>query len=321
MLASVDLKNFMEMFVVIITGGSGFLGQAIAAKIHGAQSIGSKDLDLTIGSAVLHAFQEWKPTVVVHLAARVGGITENIAKGADFLIENTLIDANVLSAVRAVQPDHFIPMLSTCMYPDELSPDLYPMPESRIEDGPPPPTNAAYAAAKRTLWHGTRALHAQYGVPFSALIPANLYGPGDHFGEARSHFIAAAIAKIEQARRSDSPTVAFFGTGRALRQYVYVDDVAEVVACLIRQGPANLEINIAPTVNRSIRDLAAAVSSAVGYQGEIVFSGKGPDGQHRKDVSTERLVEVLPEWDNIETDLQTGLRSTVNWYRNNVATR
>ncbi len=307
--------------MVIITGASGFLGRAVAARLPDAHGLSSNDLDLTDGRAVLDAFGDWKPRVVIHLAARVGGITENISRSADFLIDNLRIDANVLNALRANPPELFVPMLSTCMYPDRLPDDRYPMDEDDIEDGAPPPTNAAYAAAKRSLLHGTRALHDQYDVPYTAFIPANLYGPGDHFGEGKSHFLAASIDKIEAARVASRTSVEFFGTGRALRQYVFVDDVAALMAASVQRGPVNAALNIAPEQNRSVRSLAGAVAEVAGFEGEITFNGEGPDGQLRKDVSSDRLRGAFPEWVGIETPLERGLARTIEGFREHVATR
>ena len=257
---------------------------------------------------------------MIHLAARVGGITANLQSPADFLVDNLQIDTSVLGALRLEPPKHLISMLSTCMYPDELSDLQYPMTEDLIEAGPPPPTNASYAAAKRALWHGTIALHDQYGVPYTALIPANLYGPGDHFGTQSSHFLAAAIDKIERARVAQQPRVSFFGTGRALRQYVLVDDLAGLIALIATRPPLNRSINVAPTESRSIKDLTDLVSRAAGYEGTISFTGSGPDGQLRKDVDSTLLTTLVPEWARIETDLEEGIAMTLDWYRDHVAT-
>lgn len=270
---------------------------------------------------MLDAFSEWKPSVVIHLAARVGGITENISRSADFLIDNLRIDANVMNALRANPPEHFIPMLSTCMYPDRLPDDRYPMLEDDIEDGVPPPTNAAYAAAKRSLLHGTRALRDQYDIPYTAFIPANLYGPGDHFGEGKSHFLAASIDKIEAARLASLPSVEFFGTGQALRQYVFVEDVASLIAAAVQRGPANTSFNIAPEQNRSIRSIAETVAQVAGFNGAVTFNGDGPDGQLRKDVSAAKLRGSFPDWDVLETPLELGVQKTIEWYRDNVEAR
>lgn len=307
--------------MIVITGGGGFLGRAVEQCLPTSLSLHRRDLDLTDGRAVLDAFSDWKPRVVVHLAARVGGITENISRSADFLIDNLRIDANLLNALRINSPAHFIPMLSTCMYPDRLADDRYPMSEGDIEDGAPPPTNAAYAAAKRSLMHGTRALHDQYDVPYTAFIPANLFGPGDHFGEEKSHFLAASIGKIEAARLASQASVEFFGTGRALRQYVFVDDVAALVAAAVERGPVNAALNVAPAQSRSIKSLADTVADVAGFSGSIVFNGEGPDGQLRKDVSAERLHTTFPEWAGIETPLEQGLERTFEWYRQHVETR
>src|SRR3990167_10601867 len=131
--------------MILLTGGSGFLGRAISEQLPEAKALSSADLDLTDGSATADAISDWRPEVVIHCAARVGGITENMSRQADFLVDNMRIDANLLSALRSHPPRHLISMLSTCMYPDQV-PGQYPMREEVIENGPPPSTNAAYAA-------------------------------------------------------------------------------------------------------------------------------------------------------------------------------
>jgi GDP-L-fucose synthase len=307
--------------MLVITGASGFLGRAVAGRISGARCLSSKDLDLTDGRAVEEAMAEWKPSVVVHLAARVGGIVANMNRQADFIVDNLRMDANLLAALRTHRPDHLIAMLSTCMYPAEVAEADYPMAEDLIDAGPPPPTNAAYAVAKRALWEGVRALNEQYGVQYSNLVPANLYGPGDHFGHEFSHFLAAAVTKVERARLSGDLSVEFFGTGRALRQYLYVDDLANLVSHLVDLGPLNTTVNVAPSQNLTIREFAQAVSDAAGYKGAITFSMNGPDGQYRKDVSAARLRELVPEWVEMETPLEVGLTRTIEWYRQDVAPR
>jgi GDP-L-fucose synthase len=308
--------------VILVTGGRGFVGSATVPGLNrDVVAPTSDELDLAESDAVTEYFAMTQPEVVVHLAARVGGITVNLSQPADFLLENVRMDVNVLSAAARHQPRHLVLMLSTCMYPDRLPDSAYPMKEDQIEDGPPPPSNAAYAAAKRTLLHGARSLHDQYGVQYTALVPSNLYGPGDHFGSEASHFLAAAITKIEAARRAGASSVEFFGTGRALRQFLLVNDLSSVIARVVDTEPTNQAVNVAPSHNLSIKELAESVARAADFHGEVQFSGVGPDGQYRKDVSTSLLQEVVPDWSEIETSLDYGLRQTIKWYRDNVATR
>lgn len=308
------------MTEILITGGSGFVGQAVAHSLPAARPISSADLDFTDGPAVMAAVADWRPDIVIHLAARVGGISANLSRPADFLLDNLRIDGNLLAALKRYPPQHVIVMLSTCMYPEAVAPELYPMGEDLIEAGPPPPTNASYAAAKRALWHGTRALFDQYRVSYTALVAANLYGPRDHFGDPSSHFLAAAIHKIEAARRLDAPGVQFFGTGRALRQYVFVEDLGELIAHLSSGRPLNETVNVAPAESRSIKELAELVARAAAYSGSVVFTGRGPDGQFRKDVDPSRLQELVPPWKAMETPLEDGVAKTLDWYRAHVAT-
>lgn len=305
---------------VWITGGGGFVGGVLRRLLPEAIAPTSRELDLRVAEDVGEFVAQEKPTLVVHLAARVGGIVANLAEPADFLLDNMRMDANVLAALRQHPPEHLVVMLSTCMYPDRLDDSAYPMSEDCIEAGPPPPSNAAYASAKRALWHGARALHQQHGIPFTALVPANVYGPGDHFGQESSHFLAAAIDRIERARLRRSPRVEFFGTGVALRQYVLVDDLAWLTAHVLALGPLNTTVNVAPQDNRSVRELCRLVAESADYDGDVVFTGEGPDGQLRKDVSVARLRELMPDWERMETPLPEGLRRTIDWYRTHVET-
>lgn len=304
--------------MLLITGGSGFLGSHVAGRIPGALALSSTDLDLTDGPAVIAALSDWKPEVVVHLAARVGGIIANTSQSADFVIDNMRIDGNILAALRVTRPRHVITLLSTCMYPNQLAPSQYPMTEDLVDAGPPPPWNAPYAAAKRALFYGTAALYEQYGIPFTSLIPANLYGPGDHFGRPGAHFLADAVDKIERSRRNRDPECEFFGTGVAMRQYVFAPDLAELIARIAESEPSNTAINVASQEHVSIRYLAEEIADVAGYEGRVVFTGVGPDGQYRKDVSPQKLLELVPAWAEMETDLREGLRQTIEWHRTHV---
>jgi len=306
---------------ILVTGGTGFLGRTLAAHLPEAHFLGSAELDLRDGAAVAEAIARWRPRVVIDLAARVGGITANMAQPADFLVDNLRMAANLMAALREHPPEHFLVMLSTCIYPNEVADEQYPMSEDLLDAGPPPPTNAAYALAKRALWQGARSLQDQYGIPYTALVPSNLFGPGDHFGSEQAHFLAAAIDRIERARVAGDPVVEFFGTGRALRQFILADDLARVVAALVERGPRNETLNVACREVRSIRQMAETVAEQAGYQGEVCFSGKGPDGQYRKDADPSRLAASLPAWASIETPFEEGVRRTLEWYRNHVAAR
>ena len=306
---------------VLVTGGTGFLGRALAGVMPDATYLGSADVDLTDGAAVEAWIAAHQPRVVVDLAARVGGITANLEQPADFLVDNLRMGANLLSALRKHPPAHLVVMLSTCIYPEQVPDEQYPMSEDLLDAGPPPPTNAAYALSKRALWYGARALREQYDVPYTALVPSNLYGPGDHYGSRQSHFLAAAIDKIEAARRAGADHVEFFGTGRALRQFLLVDDLARLIEAVVAHGPLDDTLNVAPREVLSIRQLAERVAAAAGYEGEVRFSNTGPDGQYRKDADPARLHAAMPAWTDIETSFDDGVRHTLDWYRTHVEAR
>ena len=306
---------------VMLTGGTGFLGTAVSELLPGAQALGSQQVDLRDGAAVTAHVEAQRPEVVVHMAARVGGIRANMAKPADFLLDNMRIDANLCAALCTAKPRHLIVLLSTCMYPDSVAPEHYPMGESMIDAGPPPPTNAAYAVAKRALWQAAQALQAQYGVGTTCLVPANLYGPHDHFHTDNAHFLAAALERLRAAAAVQARGVEFFGTGRAQRQYVYVRDVAWLVHWCVEQGPLQQTLNVAPQQSCSIAELARSAAQAAGFSGEVTFSGAGPDGQLRKDVSSARLRKLVPQWNTVETPLSVGLQHTMTWLRGQTAQR
>jgi GDP-L-fucose synthase len=303
---------------ILVTGGSGFVGRALRRVLPYAIFIGSKDADLTNEKEVDDIFLRYRPKVVVHLAAQVGGIMKNLARPADLLLTNSRIDANVLDTTRRHYAAHFIPIFSTCMYPDCMPESRYPMSEDDVMDGAPPKSNAAYAQGKRLLLAGTFALNQQYQIPFTGLIPTNLYGPGDHFNSKESHFLAAAIHKIASAKANNHTVTEFMGTGTALRQYLFVDDLAALIKIIVQSRPSNKIYNVGPRENLPIKELAQKVASLLEYEGRLNFSGKGPDGQKRKDVSVDRLLVDFPCWKNIETPLKIGFIETIRWYRRSV---
>ncbi len=298
---------------VLVTGGSGFLGRVVVRQLtdRGATVVAprSADYDLTDPAATESLFAAEHPELVVHLAARVGGIGFNQVAPAQLYLDNLLMGTYVLEAARRHEVTRTICVGTVCSYP-KFTP--VPFNEASLWDGYPEETNAPYGIAKKALLVHAQVNRAQYGQRSGFLIPTNLYGPGDKFHPSVSHVIPALIKKCVEATERNEHKVEVWGTGRASREYLYVEDAAEGIAlateCLDDPEPVNLgtdtEITIRETVER--------IAELVGYEGELVWDPTKPDGQPRRRVDARRAEQVLG-W-RAQKDFTDGLRSTIDWY-------
>lgn len=291
---------------ILVTGGSGMVGRFYKEIEPNAVFLSSKDCDLTDMNQVMETWKKYKPDVVIHLAARVGGIIDNINHPAEYYEQNVLMNTNVLIASRKFEVKRLIAILSTCIYPDTVL--EYPMDETLLHEGPPTVTNFSYAYAKRSLAVHIDAYNQEYGTKYQYLIPCNLYGEYDKFGE-NSHFVAALIKKIYKARENKS-SLNLFGTGNPLRQFMYGGDLANVIKyCLDNNIYDN--INIATEENYTIKEIAEITINVIA-RGEITdinFDSTKPDGQYRKDVSIANLKRLIPEFRY--TTLSDGIAKTI----------
>ena len=285
---------------ILVTGGSGLVGKHLQDILPDAIYISSKDYDLTDLQQVRDMMNEEKPTSVIHLAARVGGIVDNINYPVDYLEENVLMNTNVLKACHEFDVEKVIAILSTCVYPDVV--DIYPMKEEDLFNGPPTPTNFSYGFAKRCMAAHIDSYRKQYDKKWSYLIPCNLYGEYDKYEEHHSHFVSALIRKIYEAKDS----IELWGTGKPLRQFMYGGDLARVIKYMIDKDVVG-SFNVAPEWVHSINDLAEIGKKACLKDKLVVnYNSNKPDGQFRKDVDSSKLLSVLKDFEF--TPLKEGIK-------------
>jgi GDP-L-fucose synthase len=299
---------------VLVTGGNGFLGRVVCrklAEVAGAAPIapGRHDYDLTERDAVAKMFVDAQPDVVIHLAARVGGIGANMARPAELYVDNLLMGTYVIEEARRADVLKTVIVGTICSYP-KLAP--VPFSEDSLWDGYPEETNAPYGLAKKALLVHAQANRAQYGQDCVYLLPTNLYGPADNFDPAVSHVIPALIKKCVDALESRSAAVDVWGTGAATREFLYVDDAAEGVVLAAERYSGGDPVNLGSGTEVSIRKLARLIADRVGYEGELRWDPSKPDGQPRRRVDTRRA-EAAFGW-RARTTLEDGLARTVDWY-------
>ena len=285
---------------ILVTGGSGLVGKHLQDILPDAIYISSKDYDLTDLQQVRDMMNEYKPNSVIHLAARVGGIVDNINYPVDYLEENVLMNTNVLKACHEFDVEKVIAILSTCVYPDVV--DKYPIKEDELFNGPPPPTNFAYGFAKRCMAAHIDSYIKQYDKKWCYLIPCNLYGEHDKYEEHHSHFVSALIKKIYEANNQ----IELWGTGKPLRQFMYGGDLARVIKYILDNDIVD-SFNVAPEEVYSINEIAKIGKKACLKEKLVVnYDNTKPDGQFRKDVDSSKLLSVLKDFEF--TPLKEGIQ-------------
>ena len=290
---------------IIVTGGTGLVGKALQRLMPEAVYLSSKDYDLTKELEVERLYRELKPTVIVHLAGKVGGIIDNLRYPAEYFSENILMNTLLVDHARVNNVKRFIGVLSTCIYPDVLN--EYPLKEERLHDGPPTPTNFAYGYAKRCLAVQIDANNKEYATKYQYLTPCNLYGIDDKFGE-NSHFVPALLKKIHLAKVKGNSKISLLGSGKPLRQFMLVDDFAKVIKYCLSEEIFE-SFNVATEQNLSIDEIARIALRACDAENlEIEYDQSKPDGQFRKDVSIEKLKSLIPDFQ--ATDLFDGIQSS-----------
>ena len=275
---------------ILVTGGTSTVGKHLKEILPDAVYISSKDCDLTDIKMVRWLISSYIPDIVVHLAARVGGIQDNIAKPAEYFDDNILMNTNILKVSHEYKVKRFIGILSTCIYPDKV--DSYPMKEEVMFDGPPTPTNFSYGYAKRALAVQIEAYNKQYGTKYNYITPCNLYSEYDNFdNDKKMHFITALLKKI----KTSNGELNLLGTGKPLRQFMYAGDLAKVIKLTI-ENDVTESFNIAYPENQSINDLAEKALGSLDKNYYIKYNNPELDGQYRKDVDTTKMLSLFPEF-------------------------
>lgn len=278
---------------ILITGGTGTVGKHLQKLIPNGIFLGRTSKnggDLTDPAYVKWLMSSYTPDVVVHLAAKVGGIQENIKTPAEFFDDNILINTNVLKYSYQYGVKQFIGILSTCIYPDKVS--NYPMTEQDLFLGPPTPTNFSYGYAKRALAVQIDAYNQQYGTKYNYLIPCNLYSEYDNFdNEDKMHFITALLHKIKNSKG----VIELLGDGTPLRQFMYAGDLAQVIKEVINKEITE-SFNVACPENLCINEMAEIALKELGFNYNINYIDQTLNGQYRKDVSSEKMMSLLPDF-------------------------
>ncbi|NPV03739.1 MAG: GDP-L-fucose synthase [Syntrophaceae bacterium] len=298
---------------IYVAGHRGLLGKALVRMLRerGYENLllrSSAELDLRRQADVEAFFEQERPQVVFLAAARVGGIWANMHNPAPFLYDNVMIQTNVIHAAWRFGTERLLFVSSSCSYP-RICPQ--PMREEFILTGPPEPTNESYAIAKISGMKMIEAYHRQYGVRFFSVIFPNLYGPGDNFDPRDSHVIAALVRRFHEAAAGNRPEVEIWGTGRARREFLYVDDAADACLFFIDRLSGGEAVNAGAGSDVSIGDLAGLIARISGYRGRLIFDPTKPDGMPQKllDVSNIERLGWKPR-----VGLEEGLRKTCEWY-------
>jgi len=309
----ISSTKFWQGRTVLITGGSGFLGRNVVGAFNsaGAEVVAPthKQADLTQPGVALALFKKHKPSHVVHLAARVGGIGYNQVAPAPLYFDNLMMGTHTIEAARQAKVEKTILLGTVCSYP-KFTP--VPFREESIWDGYPEETNAPYGIAKKALLVHAQVNAAQYGQKFAFLIPTNLFGPGDKFHPDVSHVIPALIKKCVEAKEQGHDKIAVWGTGSASRDYLYVKDAARAILLASELHDSTEPLNLGNNREITIRETAETIARIVGFDGELVWDASRPDGQPRRRVDASRAERELG-W-HATTEFENGLRETVDWF-------
>ena len=300
---------------VMVTGGAGFLGRAVVARLKaaGADEIfvpRSRDYDLRTLDGIERALTDGRPEMVIHLAAVVGGIGANRENPGRFFYENAIMGIQLMEQARLGGVAKFVTVGTVCAYP-KFTP--VPFHEEDLWNGYPEETNAPYGLAKKMLLVQGQSYREQYGFNAIHLMPVNLYGPGDHFDLETSHVIPALIRKCLEAKERGEPEIVCWGDGTPTREFLYVEDAAEAIVLAAERYDGPEPVNVGSGMEISIKDLVHLVAQLTGFQGNVVWDPTKPNGQPRRSVDTQRAERSFGF--RARTSFEEGLRRTIEWHR------
>ena len=304
---------------VCVTGGAGFLGQALCARLRERGVTDDrlfiprrKDYDLTREADVVRMYDDAKPDVVIHLAAEVGGIGANRDHPGRFCFANLAMGMHLIEHGRARGIEKFVQTGTVCAYPKFAE---VPFREETLWDGYPEETNAPYGVAKKALFVLLDGYEREYGLKSAVVVPVNLYGPQDNFDLHTSHVIPALIRKCIEARDSGAGHIDCWGTGSASREFLYVDDAADGILAATEQIDTPVPINLGTGSEIKIKDLVELVAKLCKFEGELRWDPTKPDGQPRRCLDTTRAKDMMG-W-QAQVGFEEGLRRTIEWFETN----
>jgi len=287
----------------VITGGTGLIGSAFNEGIKLTSKRDLRDYD-----KAKFAISIYKPDVVVHCAAKVGGVGANMQFPADFFMDNIRMNTNIIQACHELKIPKLVSFLSTCVFPDKVE---YPLDETKIELGPPHASNFAYAYAKRMADVQIRAFNQQYGTQYFSVIPCNVYGPSDNYSLEVGHVIPMLIHKCYLAKKNKK-TFEVWGDGTPLREFVYSKDVANIVDLLIQKYTGTEPVIISNPTEYSIKQVVDLIVEHMDFKGKVKWLTDKPNGQHRKPSSNAKLLSIIGEYNF--TTLEKGLKESIEWF-------
>lgn len=314
------MQGFWSDKRVTVTGGAGFLGQHLVKRLEG---LGAKvfvprqrEYNLTTLEACLRCFLEHPCDMVFHSAAYYGGIGINVSEPAKLYYSNLVMGANLMEAARLAEVEKFVAIGTACSYPGYLEGNLK---EEDLWAGPCHASVVNYGLTKKMMAVQAQAYKKQYGLDSIHLILTNLYGPGDSYNPDRSHVVAALVRKWVEAELAKAPSLEVWGTGKPIREFIYVEDCADaIVLAAEKYDDAAMPLNIGTGIGTSIRELVETINTVTGYAGKVEWNADKPDGAAKKVLDVSRMKQALDGW-VAPTDLKAGLAKTIAWYRANKA--
>ena len=292
---------------ILVTGGSGLVGSQILADV----KLSSKDGDLRNWDVTNNIIQKYKPSFVIHAAAKVGGVGGNMKAKGEFYYDNVMINTNVLEACRINNVKKVVSFLSTCIFPDKVE---YPLTEKKIHLGPPHSSNYGYAYSKRMLDVQSQMYKEQYGLSYISIIPTNIYGPHDNFNIETGHVVPSLIHKCYIAKLTNTP-LEIWGSGEPLREFIYSEDIAKLTEWALHNYNESEPIIFSTSEEISIKKLTTIIANSMGFEGKIIYNTSLPEGQYRKPSDNSKLKSYLPNFQF--TPIEEGIKKTTDWFIQN----